>query len=224
MHLYAREVGILGTVPLVSATIPIAVGAALASALRGHDRLSVSFFGDGAVEEGTFHEAMNFAALKKLPVIFVCENNFYSSHLPLLERRAEDNIIDCARAHGIPGFRIDGNDAVEVFRTARVATERCRAGQGPTFIECRTYRWRGHVGPNWDLDKGIRTQQELESWMAKCPIKNLERRMVEEELMTPEEKDRICARATEEVQEAVQFARQSPFPDESELAAHVFKH
>ena len=155
MHLVAPEVGILGTVPIVAATIPIAVGAALASQLRRDGRVSVSFFGDGAVEEGAFHESMNLAGSRTLPVIFVCENNFYSSHLHLLERRAKDNIVEVAGAHGMPGYVLDGNDALAVFAVAQEAVERARSGGGPTFLECRTYRWRGHVGPALDIDVGV---------------------------------------------------------------------
>ena len=147
MHLVAPEVGILGTVPLVAATIPLAVGAGLAAKLRGDRRVSVSFFGDGATEEGHFQESMNLAALYRLPVIFVCENNLYASHMSLLERRPLDNISKTAEQYGIPGVRLDGSDVVEVYRVSLEAVGRGRAGDGPTLLECRTYRWRGHVGP-----------------------------------------------------------------------------
>lgn len=223
MHLYAPEVGILGTVPLVSATIPIAVGAALASFLQSLDRVSVAFFGDGAVEEGPFHEAMNFAALKKLAIIFVCENNFFSSHLPLRDRRAEDNIVDYAKGHGMPGHRLDGNNVFEVYNVTRQAVEGARAGAGPSFLECRTYRWRGHVGPSWDLDVGIRDKAELDAWMARCPIKLLEQYLEEHTHLSEQEKKQIEAQVTEEVQQSVRFARESPYPDESEVADFVFK-
>lgn len=223
MHLFAPEAGILGTVPLVSATIPIAVGAALAAALRGEDRVSVSFFGDGAVEEGSFHEAMNFAALKKLAVVFVCENNFFSSHLPLRDRRAEDNIVDTARGHGMPGKRLDGNNVIEVFLAAHEAVERCRRGEGPTFLECRTYRWRGHVGPSWDLGINIREKAELDAWMARCPISMLERYLQEQNGLSEDEKKEITAQVGEEVSRAVRFARESPYPAVEEVTYGLFK-
>ena len=223
MHLFAPEVGMLGTVPLVSATIPIAVGAALAASMRQDGLVSVSFFGDGAVEQGTFHESMNFASLKKLPVIFVCENNFFSSHLPLLEQRAEDNIVDCAHAHAMPGIRLDGNNVIEVFLATREAVERARARKGPTLLECRTYRWRGHVGPSWDLDVGIRDREELEAWMAKCPIRSLERYLKERNCLSDGEKQQIEAEVAQEVEEAVQFARASPYPVGREVSDHLFK-
>ncbi len=140
MHLVAPEVGLLGTVPLVAATIPIAVGAALACKLRGEQRVSVSFFGDGATEEGHFHESLNLAAVHRLPVIFVCENNLYSSHMHISERRAKDNIYKSGEAHGMPGLSLDGNDVVAVYRATVEAVHRARKGEGPTLLECRTYR------------------------------------------------------------------------------------
>ncbi len=221
MHLLATEVGILGTVPLVAATIPLAVGAGLAARMRGEQRVSVSFFGDGATEEGHFHESLNLAALHRLPVLFVCENNFYASHMSLLERRAEDNIALSAPAHGLPGMRLDGNDAVAVYDAARVAVRRARAGEGPTLLECRTYRWRGHVGPAWDMDVGVKRKDDLAEWLPRDPIPRLAGRLraLGVEPAALEETER-ATRA--EVEEAVAFARQSPRPSEGELLEHIF--
>ena len=224
MHLFAPEVGILGTVPLVSATIPIAVGAALTSHIRRDSRVSISFLGDGGIEEGTFHEAMNFSALKKLSVVFICENNFYSSHLHLRDRRAEDNIVDCAKFHGMPGFRIDGNNVVKVYHATRQAVERCRAGEGPSFLECRTYRWRGHVGPGFDLDVGIRDREELDAWMAQCPIRALEKYMKGRKVISDAELSRIHKQVEFDVDESVRFARESPYPERTEVTSYVFKN
>ena len=221
MHLVAPQVGILGTVPLVAGTIPLAVGAGLASRLRGDCRVSVSFFGDGATDEGHFYESMNLAALYRLPVIFVCENNFYSTHMHLLERRAEDNIYKAGEAHGIPGIRLDGNDVIAVYRATVEAVHRARNGNGPTLLECRTYRWRGHVGPAWDLDVGIRRKEELKEWMQKDPIARARAHLIELG-MPKEEFDRIEQEIRAEIEEAVVFARQSPYPDQSELLDHVF--
>ena len=169
MHLIATEVGILGTVPLVAATIPLAVGAALSAKFRGSHQISVRFFGDGATEEGQFHESLNLAALYKLPVVFVCENNFYASHMPLLKRRAADNIVATADAHGIQGERLDGNDVQAVYLAASRAVLRTREGNGPTLLECRTFRWRGHVGPSWDMDVGLERDDELKEWLPRDP-------------------------------------------------------
>jgi pyruvate dehydrogenase E1 component alpha subunit len=221
MHLVAPEVGILGTVPLVAATIPLAVGAALASHLRASEAVSVAFFGDGAVEEGHFHESVNLAALYRLPVIFVCENNFYASHMPLLERRAADSIVDFAAGHGIPGVRLDGNDVGAVYAATAEAAGRGRRGQGPTLLECRTYRWRGHVGSSWDTDVGVKRRDELKDWLPKDPIAQARSRLqaagVAAELL-----DRIDADARREVEDALAYARESPYPDDQDLLRHVY--
>ena len=221
MHLFAPEVGILGTVPLVAATIPMAAGAALAAQLRGDSRVSVAFLGDGAVEEGHCHETMNLAALYRLPVIFVCENNLYASHMGLLERRAQDNIVDVAVAHGMPGHQIDGNDAIAVSEVSRDLIERARRGDGPALLECRTFRWRGHVGPSWDMDVGVRRKDELEEWLPRDPVARLHGWLTAEGC-APESLDQILAEARREVEDAVAFARASPFPDPSDVTRHVF--
>ena len=221
MHLIDAAVGVMGTVPLVGATIPLAAGAAWASKLRGDGRVAVAFFGDGATEEGHFHESLNLASLYRLPVLFVCENNFYSTHMPLAERRPKDNIVQSADLHGMPGVRIDGNDVMEVYESARVAVKRARDGQGPTLLECRTYRWRGHVGPAWDLDVGEQRRRELEEWLPKDPLPRVRRQIVEaggrlDEFDTMEQEVRA------DIEAAVRFARDSPAPDPSELLQHVY--
>jgi len=221
MHLVALEVGIPGTVPLVAATIPMAVGAGLSSKLQDDGKVSVSFFGDGATEEGHFHESINLAAVHKLPVIFVCENNFYSSHLHLLERRVADNIYQAGATHGIPGIRLDGNDVIAVYRAAQDAVRRAREGVGPTLLECRTYRWRGHVGASWDMDVGVKRKDELKDWLPRDPIARVRTELtkcgVGEELLTEiEEETRL------EVEESVEFARKSSCPEASEILEHVF--
>lgn len=222
MHLVAPEVGLLGTAPIVSGTIPIAVGAALASKLRGEDRVSVTFFGDGATDEGVFYESINFAALKKLPVIFVCENNFFSTHLHISERRVNDNIFKIADAYNMPGVRVDGNDVIEVHRAAVEAVTRARGGEGPTLLECRTYRWRGHVGPALDLEVGLRRKEELPQWMKKDPIFRLREHLIEHGISS-EELEQISRGVQQEVEEAIMFARQSPYPNEQELMHYVFR-
>lgn len=223
MHIIAPEVELLGTPPIVGASIPMAVGAALSSALKGENKVAVSFFGDGATNEGVFYESLNFASLKKLPVIFVCENNFYSTHLPISKCLADTNIAKKAECFGLPGIQIDGNNVAEVYETARRAVERARKGEGPTLIECLTYRWRGHVGPSDDLDKGLRTKEELDSWMAKCPIKRLEELLTKEGFLSEEEKNQISQNIEKEIEEAVRFAKESPYPEKEELNRGVFK-
>jgi pyruvate dehydrogenase E1 component alpha subunit len=215
MHILATEVGVLGTVPIVSATIPLAVGAGLAHKMSRSNRVSVTFFGDGAMEEGTFHESMNLAAVYKLPVLFVCENNFYSSHLSLLERRAKDNLCQSAAAHGMENVQLDGNDVEAVLSAARTAVERARSGGGPAFLECRTYRWRGHVGASWDMDVGVKRRDELKDWLPKDPIARLRPRIADA--------DRVQQLALQEVAAAEKFAAESPMPQPSELLMHVYR-
>ena len=222
MHVCAPEVGVMGTVPIVAATIPIAVGAALAEKLRGSTRVSVSFFGDGATEEGHFHESLNLACVNRLPVIFVCENNLYSSHMGIFERRRKDNIPDSGTAHGMPTLSVDGNNIGLVYASALNAVERARAGDGPTLIEYRTFRWRGHVGPAWDEDVGVKRRGEIQEWLKKDPIKYCEQRL--QDLGVDQSGfDSIEAAVSAEVQDALEFARQSPKPPTSELLEHVYR-
>lgn len=221
MHLIDMAVGVMGTVPLVGATIPIAVGAALASKLRRDGRVAVAFFGDGATEEGHFHESLNLASLYRLPVLFVCENNFYSTHMPLADRRPKDNIVQSADLHGMPGLRVDGNDAMAVYESARDAVKRARGGQGPTLLECRTYRWRGHVGAAWDLDVGEQRRRELEEWLPRDPIPRLRRRIAGAG-GSLDSLDLIEQEIRADIEEAAQFALDSPCPDPSELHQHVY--
>lgn len=221
MHLLAPEVGLLGTVPLVAATIPIAVGAALACKLRGERRVSVSFFGDGATEEGHFHESMNLAAVYCLPVVFVCENNLYSSHMHITERRAQDNIYKSAEAHGMPYLSLDGNEVVAVFQAAVGAVNRARKGEGPTLLECRTYRWRGHVGPAMDMDVGVKRKDELKDWLPKDPLARAKSQLLDKGTALSE-LDQLQRGVEAEIQEAIRFARESSYPSQSDLRNHVF--
>lgn len=221
MHLVDTAQGIFGTVPLVAATIPLAVGAALSAKLRGTGQIAVAFFGDGATDEGHFHESLNLAALYRLPVLFVCENNFYSTHLTMKERRAKDNIVESADLHGLSGERVDGNDVMAVRGAADQAVQRARAGEGPTLLECRTYRWRGHVGPAADLEVGEDRRRELDEWRQRDPIARCRERLRAQGL-SPERFESLEAAVRDEIEEAVSFARRSPAPDESELLHHVY--
>jgi TPP-dependent pyruvate/acetoin dehydrogenase alpha subunit len=221
MHLVAPEVGILGTVPLVAATIPLAVGAGLAAKLRRDERVSVAFFGDGATEEGHFHESLNLAALFRLPVVFVCENNFYASHLQLFERRVADNILASADVAGAAAIRLDGNDVEAVHSATREAVDRARRGGGPTLLECRTYRWRGHVGPSWDMDVGVKRKDELNQWLPKDPIARTRGRLLQAGV-SDDDCDGLVRAAAAEVEDAVRFARESPYPGDAELTKHVW--
>jgi len=215
MHLFDREHGILGTVPIVAATVPLACGAAMASQLRRNRQVAVAFFGDGAMEEGHVHESMNLAAVYKLPVIFVCENNLYSSHLHWSERRAADHLYRAGEFHGMPGELVDGNDAIAVYESAGAAAEWARRGGGPSFLECRTFRWRGHVGASFDLDVGVERGPELQEWMLRDPLarieSSLDRRLIEAGR----------AEIANEIADALAAARRAPFPAASRVEQHV---
>ena len=223
MHLVAREIGLLGTSALVGGGMGVGVGAALANTLAGLDRVSTIFFGDGAVEEGVFAETLNFAALKRLPVLYICENNLYSSHMPISTRQPVGEIWRHAEPYGIPGIRLDGNDVLAVRAAATVAVARARQGDGPTLLECMTYRWRGHVGPALDLDKGLRTREELDSWIARDPIKRLGITMQDAGVMSSADLRHIDTEVDREVADAIAFARSSPLPDPATLLDGVYR-
>ena len=223
MHLASPEVGLPGSSAIVAGTIPVAVGAAQAFSMQKKENVSVVFFGDGALGEGVFYESLNYASLKKLPVVFVCENNFFSTHMPISESLANTDVARKAEMFNMPGVMVDGNNVLEVFTAAKKAVEKARGGGGPTLIECRTYRWRGHVGSNYDLDKSLRTREELERWMNKCPVKVLERLLLDRGLMSNAAKERLHRDVRREIEEALDYARESPYPEPNEIARHVFK-
>ncbi len=222
MHPVAPECGILGTSAIVGGGIPLAVGTALATQLNKDGRVSVAFFGDGAADEGTFHESLNFASLKKLPVVFVCENNFYATNSHILARQPHDNIAKRAEGYNIQGIQVDGNDVLVVYEIAKEAIQKARSGGGPTFIECKTYRWKGHVGPECDYEKGCRPKEELEEWMTVCPIDKYENYLEKDRVITDIEYKAIVKQIDEEIESALRFGKESPFPDERELFEDVY--
>jgi pyruvate dehydrogenase E1 component alpha subunit len=216
MHLLAADKGILGTVPIVAGTVPLASGAALAAKIRGSGEVAVAFFGDGTLEEGHVHETLNLAAVYKLPLVFVCENNLYSSHLHWTERRVTDNLHHAGEFHGVPGVRVDGNDVRGVYDAASQALQRARTGEGPSFLECRTFRWRGHVGASMDLDVGVRRRDELGEWFAKDPILRAEQQLTDRDLT--EEREIIEF----EIATAVGNARNGALVPAARVLDHVF--
>ncbi|MBL8048988.1 MAG: thiamine pyrophosphate-dependent dehydrogenase E1 component subunit alpha [Chthonomonas sp.] len=222
MHLFNKEIGMLGTVPMVAATIPIGVGGALAAKLQRRDYVSVAFFGDGATEEGIFFESVNFAALHQLPMIFVCENNYMSSHLPLLDRRTQEAIHAFVKMEGLASIRADGMNVLEMHDIGLEAVRRARAGEGPTFIEAECYRYLGHVGPSDDLDVGIRDPEVLQSWKDRDPITQLEQTMIELGFSSSAELQLVRVEVTAEVDDATEFARASEQPASSGVLEHVF--
>ena len=208
MHLVDVPAGVMGSSSIVGGSLPHAVGSALAFKMQKTDFVAVAGFGDGTVEEGVFHESLNFAALKRLPVVFVCENNFYATQSHIRDRQPQGDIHKRAEGYGLPGVLVDGNDVVAMYKNAGEAVRRARAGKGPTLLECRTFRWREHVGQNYDYDQGYRTRQELDEWMARCPIRKLEH----EGVVDAGEAEQLRIQYTREIEEAVESARHLPFP------------
>ena len=226
MHIIDPEKGMIGAAPIVAGTISLALGAALASRIRKEKRVSVSFFGDGAAGEGLLYESLNFAALKKLPILFVCENNFYSTHMPIRECRPSEEVCDIGKPCGIVCLKVDGNDVLKLFEAAKEAVELCRNGNGPVFMECVTYRLRGHVGPDDNIQGAhtdIRPEEEIEKWKKKDPVARFEKTLLKNGILKQEDIEKIKREAEEEVNEAHSFAEQSPYPKESELSTYVFK-
>lgn len=225
MHLVAPEMGMVGAAPIVAGTIPLAVGAALAATIRKTDQVSVAFFGDGATGEGVLFESLNFAGLRKLPVIFVCENNLYATHMPIRECRPTEDISAIAKPFGIWSERVDGNDVLAVYEAATEAVARCRTGNGPAFLECLTYRLRGHVGPDDNVQGShtdIRPREEVEPWRRKDPIPRLEEILLSKHGIAHDRLETIRREVRTEVDDALQFARSSHFPGTEGLARHVF--
>ena len=223
MHLIDLEAGFVGATPIVASTIPIAVGSAFSARVRGDNSVTVSFMGEGATEEGVFHESANFAVLKNLPVVFACENNSYSVYSPLEVRQPEGRqVFQQAASYGLEAVQIDGNDAEEVSRTARVAVEKARAGGGPTFIEMITYRWREHCGPNFDNDIGYRTESEYLSWREKDPIAALRARLADSGELADDVEIAIRSGIEKQVDRAIDFAKSSPFPEVSTMMDGVY--
>ena len=222
MHLVDRSVGLMGSSSIVAGSVPLATGAALSSQMKRDGRVSVGFFGDAAAEEGVVYESVNFAVLKRLPVVFVCENNFYAVFSPLRSRQAFDGIHRRFAGCGIPTYQVNGNNVLEVYRIAQRAVEAARNGAGPSFVECRTYRWRGHSGGGSEVERGYRTQEEVDEWVKKCPVKTYERFLTREGLLTVEDKARITQSIQREIDDAFEFAQASPLPKGSDVLKYLY--
>lgn len=221
-HLIDTECGFMGAAPILASTISVGVGAAWGAVMAGEKRVVVVYFGDGATEEGSFHEAMNFAGVKRLPVVFVCENNLYSVHSALDIRQPNRSIAELGRAHGVASAEGDGNDADVVSRLAAEAVARAKDGGGATIIELMTYRFLEHCGPNDDISLNYRTAEEVASWRARDPVETYRVRLVEEGVLGTQMDIAIRAKISAEIEDAVTFAKASPYPDVAELYEHVF--
>ncbi|MGH8198715.1 MAG: thiamine pyrophosphate-dependent dehydrogenase E1 component subunit alpha [Steroidobacteraceae bacterium] len=224
MHLYAPSIGFHGCVPLVGATIPIAVGAALAARMDGKGAIAVSYFGDGAAEEGVFHESLNLAAAQRLPILFVCENNLFSSHLDILLRQPSDRIARFAEANAIRAQTVDGNDVLAVAEAARSLVSHARSGAGPAFLEAVTYRHRGHVGPKEDIDVGVRrTMVELGKWKLRDPIARLFAGMKAQKLIDERDFEALRNEIRRKVADARARAEAADYPDSTALLGAVYR-
>ncbi|MCK5563385.1 pyruvate dehydrogenase (acetyl-transferring) E1 component subunit alpha [Candidatus Bathyarchaeota archaeon] len=219
MHIADFSSGMLGATAVVGAGLPIAAGAGLSIKLRKTDQVVACFFGDGASNQGTFHEAINMASIWNLPVLFVCENNLYAMGTHQTIVMTIENIADRAAAYGIPGVSADGNDVLAVYEAAHEAVDRARKGKGPTLIECKTYRHKGHS--RFD-PATYRPKEEVEKWMKRDPIAQFKARLIEMKTLTEEEVNKIEQEVTATVDDAVKFAVESPHPAPEEALENVF--
>ena len=218
MHLADFSIGILGESGILGSALPVAAGAALASKLRGEDKVVIPFFGDGASNEGACHETMNLASVWKLPVVFVCENNQYAVTTRFDTSVATENIADRAVAYNMPGLLVDGQDVVAVYEATREAVARARAGQGPSLVEARTYRYREHSeGMERILRVPYRTEEEVAEWMLRDPLTLHRDRLVEQGIATADELAELDQQDRAAIEEALEFARESPYPEPDEV-------
>jgi len=221
MHIADFAVGMLGANGIVGGGLPIACGAALAAQLEGQGNVTVCFFGDGAAAEGEFHEALNIASVWKLPILFVCENNQYAANNAVGVQHPRVDIAAHAAAYAMPGMIVDGNDVLEVDATTREAVARARRGDGPTLLECKTYRWHFHAMRAAPPPE-TRPADEIDAWKARDPIALLERHVLGRGLLSSDEISEMRKRVEADLDGAVAFAEQSPFPDPKDLLVDMF--
>jgi pyruvate dehydrogenase E1 component alpha subunit len=221
MHISNMELGMLGANGIVGGGPPIAVGAGFSTRFRKTDRIAVTFFGDGASNEGSFHEAANMAGLYKLPVIFVCENNGYGEFTAQANHQAIVDVADRAPGYGMPGVIVDGMDVMAVYEAAGVAIERARRGEGPTLLECKTYRFYDHVGVR-GMGLAYRSDDEVTEWQARDPITLFEQELARQKVLTAAAAEAVHGEIRKEVDEAIAFAESSPMPDPDTLLEDVY--
>jgi pyruvate dehydrogenase E1 component alpha subunit len=225
VHLTDRSVGFIGSSPILGQSVGLATGSALAFHMDRSDRVATAFFGEAVCEEGVFYEALNYASVKRLPVLYVCENNYYSTETALHVRQPPGTqLCERARAFKIDAARIDGNDVASVYESAQRAIAGIRAGNGPFFLECETYRWREHVGPMYDHELGrtYRTKEEVEAWMERDPVARTERRLIAKGLASTADIERWKNEIRAELDEVVKMAKGSAWPDPSTLFDNVY--
>ena len=224
MHVAAPELGIMGGYGIVGGGIPIATGAGLSFLMQGLDRVAVAFFGDGAANQGTFHESLNLASLWKLPVVYVCENNEWAICTRINDACRVDNLADRASAYNMPGVSVDGNDVMAVYEATKEAVKRARNGEGPTLVECKTYRIRSHSeGLDAILKKRpYREPAEIEAWREKDPVARFKSYLLEKQIMTEEMAELIANDVESELAAAITFAEESPWPSPEDAVEAVF--
>lgn len=224
MHVFDKSKGVLGANGIVGGGIPIVTGGALSAKLEKKGRVAISFFGDGATNEGAFHEALNLAAVWKLPAVYVCENNQYGEFTSTADATAVTVIAKRAASYDIPGVTVDGNDVEAVHAAASEAVARAREGKGPTLLECLTYRWHGHFHGEEALlgAKAYRAKEEIEKWKSLCPILQYTKKLIDAKVLTQSDIDALEKVAQAEVDEAVEFAKKSQFPRPEDALTDVY--
>jgi len=222
MHIADASIGILGANGIVGAGIPIAGGAGLSIKLRGTAQVVACFFGDGGANQGSFHESLNLAALWKLPVIFVCENNQYAISVAQSRSTSIPDVYVRKEAYGMHGRMVDGNDVMAVYEATLEAAEMARNGDGPSLLECKTYRWRGHYEGEADRGRTYRSAEEIADWKSKCPIERFRKWILAEALLAEGDLDKIEDEIREEIEKAIRFAEDSPFPDPEEALTGIY--
>jgi 2-oxoisovalerate dehydrogenase E1 component len=220
MHLFAPEIGLMGTSGIVGPCILQAAGAGYSSKLLGSDRVAVAFFGDGAVNNGAFHEGLNLASIWKLPVLFVCENNQFATEVPFEYAAGNPSVAARGASYGMPGLEVDGNDVRAVYHAAGAAVHRARSGSGPTLLECKTYRTRPHAEGMGDFT--YRSREDVDNWKTRCPIATLSDASISSGLVAREQLQAIDSEIREQVSKARHFAMESPWPDTATATTHVF--
>lgn len=222
MHIADMNIGIMGANGIAGGGLPIAVGAGWSAKWRGTDQVTACFFGDDASNNGTFHESLNLASLHKLPVIFVCENNLYGISVCQIMHQPITDIAIRAPSYDMPGCVVDGNDVIDVHQAAVKAVKRARAGEGPSLIECKTYRWRGHHEGDPNQGGRYRTKDEIEQWKEKCPVERFAKKLIKDKTVTKKKLAEIEKQITAEIDAAVEFARESKYPVAEEMYEDVY--
>lgn len=223
MHLIDLDVNFMGCVPIVGSTIPIGVGIAFGKMMQGEPGLTAVFFGEAATEAGVFHESVNWALVRQLPIIFVCENNLYSVNTPLADRQPKGrSLLDLARGHGLRAFGFDGQEVVDVYENTAPIIQSVRDGEGPVFLEYATYRWLEHCGPNYDTELGFRPDGEFDSWMARDPLTLSRSRLESDGVLTAQMIESFEAEIDAKIDAAFKFANDSPFPPRDSLYRNLY--